>query len=270
MTRARILLADDHELFREGLAGLINAQPDLEVVGEAGDGLEALTLARNLHPDLIVMDISMPICDGLEATRLIRAAHDVPKGGIVILTVHDEDEKLFEAIKAGANGYLLKSTNSVGFLRGVRGALAGEAALPPKLATRLLDEFARLAKYGEEEKPSRDEQVKMAQELAASHGVVILLKGNRTVITDGQQTAENTTGNPGMATGGTGDVLTGIITALVCQGLSPFDAAVLGAHVHGLAGDLAAKELGQISLIASDLLKYLPAAFQSLAPNIGD
>jgi two-component system NarL family response regulator len=145
MTRARILLADDHELFREGLAGLINAQSDLEVVGEAGDGLEALTLARDLHPDLIVMDISMPICDGLEATRLIRAAHDVPKMGIVILTVHDEDEQLFEAIKAGANGYILKSTNSADFLRGVRGALAGEATLPPKLATRLVAEFARLA-----------------------------------------------------------------------------------------------------------------------------
>jgi DNA-binding NarL/FixJ family response regulator len=145
MTRAHILLADDHELFREGLAGLINAQPDLQVVGEAGDGLEALTLARDLHPDLIVMDISMPICDGLEATRLIRAAGDVPGVGIVILTVHDEDEKLFEAIKAGANGYLLKSTNSADFLRGIRGALAGEAALPPKLAARLLDEFARLA-----------------------------------------------------------------------------------------------------------------------------
>ncbi|MBI1882441.1 MAG: response regulator transcription factor [Chloroflexi bacterium] len=145
MTRVRILLADDHELFREGLVGLINAQPDLEVVGQAGDGLEALTLARDLHPDLIVMDISMPICDGLEATRLIRAARDMPKMGIVILTVHEEDEQLFEAIKAGANSYLLKSTNSTDFLRGVRGALAGEAALPPKLAAHLIEEFARLA-----------------------------------------------------------------------------------------------------------------------------
>jgi ADP-dependent NAD(P)H-hydrate dehydratase len=140
----------------------------------------------------------------------------------------------------------------------------------PRILTPHPGEFARLAKYGDAEKPSRDEQIKRAQELAASHQVVILLKGHRTIITDGQQTAENTTGNPGMATGGTGDVLTGIITALVCQGLSPFDAAVLGAHVHGLAGDLAANELGQVSLIASDLLKYLPAAFQSLAPSIGD
>jgi DNA-binding NarL/FixJ family response regulator len=113
------------------------------VVGQAGDGLEALTLARDLRPDLIVMDIKMPVCDGLEATRLIRA--ELPEARIVILTVHDEDEKLFEAVKAGASGYLLKSTHSPDFLRGLRGALAGEAPLPPKLAARLLEEFARLA-----------------------------------------------------------------------------------------------------------------------------
>jgi DNA-binding NarL/FixJ family response regulator len=143
MNRARILLVDDHELFREGLAGLIDAQPDLEVVGQAGDGLEALTLARDLGPDLIVMDIKMPVCDGLEATRLIRV--ELPEARIVMLTIHDEDEKLFEAIKAGANGYMLKDTNSANFLSGLRGALAGEATLPPKLAAHLLDEYARLA-----------------------------------------------------------------------------------------------------------------------------
>ncbi len=143
MSRSRILLTDDHDLFREGLAGLINAQPDLEVVGQANDGLEALTLARDLKPDLIVMDIKMPVCDGLEATRLIRA--EIPDAKILMLTVHDEEEKLFEAIKAGAGGYLLKSTHSADFLNGVHSALAGEAVLPPKLAARLLDEFVRLA-----------------------------------------------------------------------------------------------------------------------------
>ena len=122
---------------------MINAQHDLEVVGQANDGLEALTLARDLKPDLIVMDIKMPVCDGLEATRLIRA--EIPDAKILMLTVHDEEEKLFEAIKAGAGGYLLKSTHSADFLNGVRGALVGEAVLPPKLARRLLDEFARLA-----------------------------------------------------------------------------------------------------------------------------
>ncbi|MFN3308157.1 MAG: response regulator [Anaerolineales bacterium] len=146
----RILLADDHDLFREGLASLINSQPDLEVVGQALDGLEAYALVSQLRPDLIVMDIKMPLCDGLEATRLIRA--EWPEARILILTVHDEDEKLFEAVKSGACGYLLKNTNAVDFLSGVRAALAGEAPLTPKLAARLLQEFARLSnrpQYGE-------------------------------------------------------------------------------------------------------------------------
>jgi DNA-binding NarL/FixJ family response regulator len=139
-----ILLVDDHDLFREGLASLIDAQEDLAVVGQALDGFEAYALALERRPDLIVMDINMPVCDGLEATRLIR--NDWPEARILMLTVHDEDEKLFEAITAGASGYLLKSTNSADFLQGVRNALVGEAPLPPKLASRLLEEFARLAK----------------------------------------------------------------------------------------------------------------------------
>jgi NAD(P)H-hydrate epimerase len=94
--------------------------------------------------------------------------------------------------------------------------------------------------------------------------MVVVLKGHRTVVTDGARVSVNQTGNPGMATGGSGDVLTGIITGLMCQGLAPFDAARLGVHVHGLAGDLAAAELGQISLIASDLIEYLPQAFLAL------
>lgn len=143
MPPARILLADDHDLFREGLASLINAQPDLEVAGQAIDGLEALALARELHPDLIIMDIQMPVCDGLEATRLI--LEEWSEARIVILTVHDEDEKLFEAIKAGASGYLLKNTNSVDFLNNLREALSGGAPLPPRLARRLIQEFGRLA-----------------------------------------------------------------------------------------------------------------------------
>ncbi len=143
MSRARILLADDHTLFREGLAGLINAQRDLQVVGMAAEGLEALELARSLRPDLVVMDINMPICNGLEATRLIR--QEGIKTKIVILTVHDEDGNLFEAIKAGASGYLLKNVQSADFLRGLRDVLAGDAALTPKLAARLLDEFAQPA-----------------------------------------------------------------------------------------------------------------------------
>jgi ADP-dependent NAD(P)H-hydrate dehydratase len=146
--------------------------------------------------------------------------------------------------------------NALAAANGVLSVPAG-----PRILTPHPGEFARLTKTPKDAEPTRDEQIAQARELAADHSIIILLKGHRTIITNGSQTVENITGNPGMATGGTGDVLTGIITALVCQGLSPFDAAVLGAHVHGLAGDLAAAELGQVSLIASDLLRYLPQAF---------
>lgn len=128
----------------------------------------------------------------------------------------------------------------------------------PRILTPHPLEFARLSGV---QVDSRDAQVAAARRLAKEQKIVVLLKGQHTFITNGSEEAVNQTGNPGMATGGTGDVLTGIITALVCQGLSPFDAAVLGAHAHGLAGDLAAKELGQVSLIASDLVRFLPRAF---------
>lgn len=102
----------------------------------------------------------------------------------------------------------------------------------------------------------------VAETFARAHRVVVVLKGHRTVVTDGEQTYINATGNPGMATGGAGDVLTGVILALLCQGLDAFRAAQLGAHVHGLAGDIAAGEKGQISMIATDLLDALPEAFR--------
>lgn len=139
----RIIIADDHDLFRDGLASMVNSQADMEVVGRAEDGLEAFTLARELKPDLIILDINMPISNGLEATRLIHL--EMPKIAILILTVHEEEEKLFDAIKAGAIGYMLKSSDSEAFLENVRSALSGEAVLPPVLARRLLVEFASLA-----------------------------------------------------------------------------------------------------------------------------
>jgi NAD(P)H-hydrate epimerase len=112
---------------------------------------------------------------------------------------------------------------------------------------------------------TNEERMHAAAQLAqcdSTGGTILVLKGHRTVITDGKRAALNSTGNPGMATGGSGDVLTGVITALVCQGLEPFEAARLGVHIHGLAGDLAAEKLGQVSLISSDLLDYLSAAFR--------
>ena len=129
MNHIRMLLADDHVLFREGLAGIISSQEDMEVVGEASDGLEAIVKAAELKPDLILMDIQMPGCDGLEATMKIKK--EMPGITIVILTVRDEEEKLFEAIKNGAQGYLLKSIRSREMLELLRGAMHGEAAISP-------------------------------------------------------------------------------------------------------------------------------------------
>jgi DNA-binding NarL/FixJ family response regulator len=143
MTKIQVLLADDHSLFREGLAGILNAQPDFEVVGEADDGLAAIVMAEELEPDLIVMDISMPGCDGVEATGRIK--QKLPDVHIVMLTVRDEDEKLFEAIRNGAQGYLLKSIRSRDLVALLRGAVHGESAISPALGGRMLEEFRRLA-----------------------------------------------------------------------------------------------------------------------------
>ena len=144
MSKIRVLLADDHELFREGLANILSAQPDFEVVGEASDGLEVLVKARKLTPDLILMDIGMPGCDGVEATQ--RVKDELPDIIIVMLTVRNEDEKLFEAIKSGAQGYLLKSIRSRELLSMLRGAVQGEAAITPALGGRMLEEFRRLSR----------------------------------------------------------------------------------------------------------------------------
>ena len=141
--QAKVLLADDHALFREGLASLLSYQPDIEIVGQAADGLEALVMAQELEPDLILMDVTMPGCDGLEATRLIKRT--LPNVKIVMLTVHDEDERLFEAVKRGAIGYLLKSTTSETLVPMLRAAIRGEAAISGTMAARILEEFGRLA-----------------------------------------------------------------------------------------------------------------------------
>lgn len=143
----RILLVDDHALFRAGIASLLQAW-GMEVVGEAGDGLEALELARKTEPELVLMDIRMPRCNGLEATRLIKT--EMPETKIVMVTVSDDDADLFEAIKAGAEGYLLKDMSEEELSRTLAGIAAGEPVLSPRLAARILDEFARRSRAMEE------------------------------------------------------------------------------------------------------------------------
>jgi len=136
----RLLLVDDHPLFTEGLRNLLVAH-GLDVVGTASDGLEALTKARELRPDVILMDIQMPNCNGLSATRLIKA--ELPEIKIIILTISESDEDLFEAIRSGASGYLLKTLDATSFLNLLAGLERGETPLSPGLTARLLHEFAR-------------------------------------------------------------------------------------------------------------------------------
>lgn len=138
----RVLLADDHALFRAGIASLLRAS-GFDVVGEASNGHEAVKRARELAPDLILMDIRMPDCSGLEATRQIRS--DLPAVKIVMVTVSDDDADLFEAIKAGADGYLLKDMSEDDFGATLSGIAHGQAALSPALATKILGEFVRIS-----------------------------------------------------------------------------------------------------------------------------
>jgi len=137
----RVMLVDDHELFRDGIASLLNSQPDLQVVGMAADGLEASYRAPALQPDIILLDINMPGMGGLEALDLIRPL--LPQATIIMLTVHDEDEKVFSALRAGANGYILKNTNSQDFLTMLRRTLEEGAAISSELTSRVIAEFAR-------------------------------------------------------------------------------------------------------------------------------
>lgn len=143
----RVLLVDDHTLFLQSLKGLLDTN-GYEVVGTVQDGLEALTQARQLRPELILMDIEMPRCDGLAATRLIKA--ELPEIKIVMLTVLTGDEDLFEAIKSGAIGYLLKSQTADQFLELLSQVEHGGVALPPEMAARLIKEFARQAQHMEQ------------------------------------------------------------------------------------------------------------------------
>ena len=134
----------------------------------------------------------------------------------------------------------------------------------PRILTPHPGEFARLVG----KRLEGHDRESAAVELAARCGVVIVLKGHHSLITDGQRRVHNTTGNPGMATGGSGDVLTGLIVALACQNLEPFEAAQLGVHLHGLAGDFAAAEQGEVSMIASDLVEFLPDAFEEVESDV--
>lgn len=144
-----VLLVDDHVLFRQALRHLLEAEPDLQVIGEAGDGRSAQQLAERANPDVVLMDISMPGIDGVTATRDLKQNN--PDVKIIILTMFAEDGHVIRAIRAGADAYLLKNSDSSKVIEAIRAVARGESVIEPQLATTLLSEFRRISEFRDEE-----------------------------------------------------------------------------------------------------------------------
>jgi NarL family two-component system response regulator LiaR len=155
--RIRVIIAEDHAVVREGTRQLLEREPDLEVVGEAGDGAQAVDLVKRLHPDVAIMDISMPVMTGIEATKQIKAIH--PNTAVLILSAYDDDQYVFALLEAGAAGYLLKDVPFAEVVRAVRLVHAGEPVLHPTIARKVLAKFAARGEEGAKVQPAhRDEQ----------------------------------------------------------------------------------------------------------------
>ncbi len=147
MKKIRILLAEDHTIVRQGIAALLRSEGDMEVVGEASDGLEAIELAKKLIPDLILMDIGMRHLNGLEATREIKKMF--PSTKILVLTMYDNEEWIFQILKAGASGYLIKDSAMTDLISALRAIHQGDSYLSPSISKKVIDEYIRKAELGE-------------------------------------------------------------------------------------------------------------------------
>lgn len=158
-----VLIADDQALVRGGLRLILDAQDDLEVVGEAGDGREALDAVRELRPDVVLMDVRMPVLDGISATRSIIAEH-LPSR-VLVLTTFDHDEVVYDAMKAGASGFLLKTAPPPKLIEGVRTVAAGDALLGPSITRRLVESYVNLPRPGEVAPPELDELTEREREV---------------------------------------------------------------------------------------------------------
>jgi len=143
MERIKVLIADDHRIVREGLMAILKTKENIEVVGEAQDGQEAIEKVRTLEPDVILMDVSMPRMGGVEATRQIK--REFPHIGIIALTMYDEQQYIFDLVRAGATGYLLKDTESAQIVEAIRAIYRGESLIHPSVASKILAEFSLLA-----------------------------------------------------------------------------------------------------------------------------
>jgi DNA-binding NarL/FixJ family response regulator len=146
MNPIRILLADDQALFREGVRTLLSMEPSIEIAGEAANGVEAVETARAVQPDLVLMDLRMPVMGGVEATRRVRDA--CPQSRVLVLTTFQEDEEIFDALRAGACGYLLKDTPSEKLVEAIHAAVRGESVIEPSVAAKVVAEFTRLSSLG--------------------------------------------------------------------------------------------------------------------------
>ena len=143
MKKIKVLIADDHQVVREGLSAILRTKEEIEVVGEVKDGAEAVEQARRLKPDVILMDISMPGMNGVEATRQIK--REQPEIGVVVLTMYDEEEYIYDLVKAGATGYLLKDSDSSQIVKAIKTVARGESLIHPSVASKILHEFSSLA-----------------------------------------------------------------------------------------------------------------------------
>jgi DNA-binding NarL/FixJ family response regulator len=167
MERITVLIADDHAHFRDGLRALLSSAPDIEVVGEAASGDEAVSHAARLQPDVILMDVQMPGINGIDATR--RILHTSPHISVVVLTMFEDDDSVFAALRAGARGYLLKGALKAEILRAIRGAASGEAIFGPAIARRLMQYFAAPRPTPRDLFPELTEREREILELIAQH-----------------------------------------------------------------------------------------------------
>ena len=149
--KIRVLLAEDHTIVRQGISALLRSEPDIEVAGEAADGLEALELAKKLIPDVVLMDIAMRNLNGLEATRKIKKLF--PHTKVLVLTMYDNEEWIFQILKVGASGYLIKDSAMTELTAAIRAVYQGDSYLSPSISKKVIDEYIRKAEMGEESGP---------------------------------------------------------------------------------------------------------------------